>query len=275
MYRGTVESPPPLDVALPDSLNDNRPGWDVPVYTKLFRKHCYLPEALTQLYGRVDEGESLTVVSAASSIAAEADSLMALHNRNGFDSALNLWGFDINHGAVHTARQAQYKVYAGSRVDYNQLGGITRSLTEYGFAVDPAAEYEGKGGWGHCWLKADAKPVRQGHAVRFEQRDLTEEPGGVNNADLVLANNFLYHLLPRRAVMAAHNLAGMLSDRGVLMLGSIGADRFRNMGLAGAYSDVRFAGWLDMITEDLQADHGLEPVEPVLPDQSVRIFARS
>jgi len=125
----------------------------------------------------------------------------------------------------------------------------------------------------NCYV-VDSKPVRGSHVVNFEERDLGEGPPPVRDVDLALANNFFYHLHPEDATLAAVHIAETLGREGVLSIGGLKNARFRNMGVPGNYTDVRYSRWLDEIIVVLGEEFGLKPKTPIDYEQSAYLLAR-
>jgi chemotaxis protein methyltransferase CheR len=211
-----LHSPSPIEVEVP-ARHGARDSSPVSLYTELFRDGSFLPEALHLASERTAELPGLSVISAACSIGAEADSLLALYDKEDYKGEVVLEGHDINPLALKAARRGLYTVLAGTSGmrDYQEV-----ILGRLGFDIsyEPYGDSDTKD---KSLLKADAAPVRSGHSVEFTEHDLMEPLPAAGQADLVLANNLLYHLSPERATRVLENLCRALSDNGVLSLGAL------------------------------------------------------
>lgn len=221
--------------------------------TDLFRAGTYLPAGLRETYDRNPGKEVLRIRSVGCSIGAEADSITAIHNKLGHGETLDLLGLDINREAVAAAREGVYRapVYNEGHTRY-----IAEILEEYGFGFNVDRSQK------ELWRRAyyiDGNPVREGHSVQFAVHDITREPADSPPADLVLANNVLYHLGPVRSVRAVRNLASMLSPNGVLSID------YETM--------LEPIQWRGDITGVLAREFGMQPIKYSSAAQPV-MFAR-
>lgn len=255
-----IESPPALEVEVPAGQGDINKM--VPMQTHLFRTLCRLPEALLQTYERNPDAEEIAAISAGCSVGAEVDSLLALHSRSEFGGRLSVAGYDTNPKAIEAAIPGHYFLPRVPGYDAEFSDGV-KKLERYGFAVDTKVVTKAHGvNRGNGYYQIDARPLRQGQTVTFTGADLSEETPKEKQADLILANNVLYHLQPETATNVIRNLATVLGERGVLSIGDRrpGGIQFRQMGRPGAYSQVRYGQWISQITEQLEEDFDLKPI---------------
>ena len=243
-----------IEVATEQTVGTENP---CPTYTRLFRRGSCLEEALEQLYIRNVAAAELTVVSAGCSIGAEPDSLLALHNKSTFGGRLALLGVDINESALEAARQGSYTI---PHALYNEerLQEAVETLTTYGFTVEAASTALGAAGEKVAYV-VNSSGVRAGNRVNFTEHDLAGEAPLDVAAGLVVANNVLYHLGPTRAKQAIRNLAGMLSENGVL---SVGEDTL-----------IEPIEWTGDIAGILTSEFDLQPVVRGVVGQPI-MFAR-
>jgi chemotaxis methyl-accepting protein methylase len=196
--------------------------------TSFFRGGSYLPMALRKAMERTGEPTALSVVSVACSNGAEVDSLLALHNNrgksNGHRGKVVIAGYDINSLALEDARRGLYTLRKPD-LSPNLQPQQEQALKGLGFYVsyEPPISYvpgvRAGAGVSSSNLKADAIPVREGHAVMFTEHDATEPLPVREPVDLALANNLLYHLSSDTAARIVRNMADVLADRGVLSFG--------------------------------------------------------
>ncbi len=157
-----------------------------------------------------------------------------------------------------------------------EIEEVIGTLRSHNFGVNFEPE-----GWSSDWVfeaqgfhKVDAKPVRKEHKVSFDGCDLSQEAPLGRKADLVLANNVLYHLQPAQATRFVRIVAEMLKENGVLSLGSLRQARFRPMGMLGNYSSVRYSDWLSETADLLNREFDLEPIVSEDTADSLKMFAR-
>lgn len=243
-------------VAAPNSIGVRVPSAEDPgsnqvtsMHTELFRWGSYLPEALG-LAIEMTGGPDIRVKSAACSIGAEADSLLSIYQKSGYEGRVELKGHDFNRLAVAVARCGVYTV---ATTDAYYRGDVEEEvLRDMGFDTfhEPAQP-------GTCYtavgapprdpgseLRASARPLREGHEVSFEEHDLRDPDDA--EYDLVLANNVLFHLDPDEALGVIRNLASCLADNGVLSLGG------------GTLGDPR--RWATEAVDILRGEYRLEPI---------------
>jgi chemotaxis methyl-accepting protein methylase len=212
-----INCPNPVDVYLPYIPNDTVRAGRIPIFTTLFRSDCFLADALEQTYARNPDAADYTILSAACSIGASADSLMAIHNKDGNSAALNVLGLDVNPKVIRAAKTGRYKFAVRDTDSFRKrMPHNIQSLRDYGFlgALEdsellPADPDQ---------LEFNSDDVRRGHNVDFEVADLSASRLPDIKADLIEATNVLYHLSPSQASKVVVRLAGLLSDEGVLNL---------------------------------------------------------
>ena len=284
MYR--LDAPASVDLFTPDCRIDDSYSWQVSLSTQLFRR-VGLPQALGFAYDRSQPGKDLTVVSAACSTGAEADSVMALHNHSDFGGQLAVFGYDIHPTAIKQARQGVYFLPAPDPRLQPEIEREVAVLREHGFEVDsetpqmlplkdfrlPLQQSDFTQEEKLCYL-VDAGRVRQPHQVSFEGYDLSKGPLPVQGADLILANNVLYHLRPSEATRVVRYLAGGLAHSGVLSIGGLKNARFRMMGTPDNYTDVRYKAWLDETMVQLEAEFDLKVRTPDHPNEPAKVLTR-
>ncbi len=143
----------------------------------------------------------------------------------GLSGRLAVRGFDIDPIGIREARMGRYLV---PRLLYYDvwLERVRDTLDEYGFtydfetvlekhdAPDMSLLYPAKG-----YYQVDASPIRAGNSAEFAICDLVRDKDIEGSADLIFANNVLYHLPPDRATAAVRKLASVLTDKGVFGLG--------------------------------------------------------
>ncbi len=225
-----------------------------PMITGFFRGGSYLPLAFKFATDRAGEEPDLSLASVGCSNGAEVDSLLALYNRSGREGIVTATGYDVNPVAIRAAEQGYYRALDWeTKLELPQEG----ALKPYGFATG----YEQKGRFVPRFrLEVDAQPVRSGHTVNFVEHDGAEPLPVEGTADLVLANNILYHLTDERAARILYNMGRALSDRGVLALGN---------GTFAADSPLRTQPLVNM----LKREFDLEPVFTNASETPI-IFAR-
>lgn len=252
-------SPSPIDVKVP-RYDDPGSTHDVNMHTALFRVGSYLAEALDAAVERAENPESLKVASAACSIGAEADGLLALHRQGGYEGEVILNGYDINELALAAARQGLYRIKG---TDAQNLEKVKEVLEELGFAAS-YVPYDLNGPERSAKIRqarlmgmrpplheldtelvADSAGLREGHQVNFHSHNLhypLPEPG----QDLIVANNLLYHLEDREAIGVSRSLAASLSENGVLSFGN------------GTLHEPVW--WVERMIDVLRTDFQLEPI---------------
>jgi len=262
--------PAPVKVRLPDIV----PAPPITSYTMLFRPDCRLPQALEVMHERGGR----TVVSAPCSAGPEVDSFLALHNKSGFAGSLAITGFDIVPESIRQARGATYFLERDDCED--RMPALEGMLKSYGFRTDfktahsvrdeahetlmrdlypDGDQIESRGGE---FYQISSAPVREGHEVEFIEHDLREPlPMAEGTADLVLANNLFYHLNLEDASKVLHNLAVVLSERGVLSIEDHGEPKSVMMYPKGFGADpVLHKDWIKMAANTLSSEFGLQTI---------------
>jgi chemotaxis methyl-accepting protein methylase len=274
------EQPCPIEVEakgiLPQSHLSYTQGL-TPAFTRLFRRECELPEALEDTYVRVREDKELRIFSAGCSLGAEVDSLLALVNKKGENRRVVIRGWDYNDRALQAARAGRYlapiALFTGQDREVDELENV---LEEYEFSHNIAPHNRpGTMRKSRRSYEIDAGQVRRAHDVAFEHCDLSEAAPPEEPADLITANNMLYHLTVKKAGRVIRNLAGRLAEHGVLSVGTnptAAHSPMRNEG--GDYSGVTHGEWLVAISRALQAEFGIQPIAYDARELPVR-FARS
>ncbi len=152
-------------------------------------------------------------MSAACSLGAEADSLLALHGERGYPGRLAIRGYDINPYVIAAAQEGMHTLNGNSstRPPEQELHslGFTIGYRETRRSFVPR----------YC-LQANAASLREGHDLTFAEHDVSHDIPLDHPADLILANNLLYHLSAEKAARVLHNLAETLSEKGVLGVGA-------------------------------------------------------
>ncbi|MEK7599525.1 MAG: CheR family methyltransferase [Patescibacteria group bacterium] len=224
----------------------------IPTQTELFRPENVLPVAITEMYKRTSENQELTVVSAACSVGAEADTVIATHNKNHRRAGkLAVLGYDINPIAVERAKTATYAAIREG--DPKKDSRLQARLKDFGFKTGSRLPLKGRYG-----VESDA--VREGHDVSFEKFDLTDSAPFDGKADLVLANNVLYHLSPEQADRFLYNAAVMLQESGVISLGNSSWAYDRRMQSIRSENDKGYWLWLREAEKMLKKTFGLKPI---------------
>lgn len=236
---------------------------DIPsTHTELFRDGTDVPLGI-EVMDKRSGTENPRIVSAGCSIGGEADIGLAALNKIRPNRGASLYGFDINGKAIKAARAGRYLTVLNS----DEVEAATEMLDEYGFdhkikGFDPLYKR----------IAIDSAPIRKGHQVEFTRTDLSV-PGLVlpKEIGLMLVNNFLAHLTPEEALAVLSNLAGSLSDSGIL---SIGTSNGVDLMMGDGDDQVLHSEWLDgEAAEMLEADFDLLPMDEG-QSVNVRIFGR-
>lgn len=227
----------------------------IATYTKLFRTENVLPHALTATYERAPIDQQLTIVSAACSVGAEADTIIATHNLNHLavwrTGRLAMLGYDINPTALAKAEEGRYLASFGanSKRDTEQQ----RTLEKFGFETGLRMPLRGH-------YSVSSEGVREGHDVVFEQHDMTTSAPIEGEADLVLANNVLYHLDPESAHRFIYNAAQMLREGGVLSVGDSWWAFDRYMRSSNPLNHRRYKEWIHDAESILRGELGMKTI---------------
>lgn len=210
--------PEPLSV---DFKNHPEEG-AVSMLTWLFRKENNLPHALHVARELAVNPQEMTVVSAGCSIGAEVDSMLVLHRLAGYAGSLSVTGYDYSEFAIETACKGRYRPqfslgsWGSNRRDASRQ---SQMLRDYGFVLrGDAPGYEEN--YPYRYFDVDACRLRSHHDVAFTQANLLQPLPGT--ADLITVNNVLFHWPLDDALKVISNLAGMLSENGVLSIGEDG-----------------------------------------------------
>lgn len=209
-------------IAEPKAINLEvpKPVWmpgqpcTIPMRTALFRIGSHVAEAY-ELAANRSEGEEMFLFSAACSIGAEVDSLLVLHRSSGREDSVKVAGYDISPEAIAAARRGKYVVH---RLLHESPLQQMAFLEEWGFETSVEAP-DSRDLEGRARVIADAAPLRKGHQVEFVEHDLTNPLPDQQPANLILANNLLYHLDAPMAQRIVCNLAEALADNGVIGFG--------------------------------------------------------
>jgi chemotaxis methyl-accepting protein methylase len=182
------------------------------MYTSLFRKGTYLPAVLDLAAARAEEPETLSVYSVGCSSGAEADSILALHDINNYPGKIALCGFDINPMALEYAERGFHAAeLSAEQVD--ELAGAGFDIMELEL-LGTELEYP-------TVHLVSSKKLRARHDIKFIEHDFRKPYKDKGKADLVLANNLLYHIRKKsHALRMVYNLCELLSDTGVISFGS-------------------------------------------------------
>jgi chemotaxis methyl-accepting protein methylase len=261
----------PVMVTLPESRKRSVTTRAVPLYTALFRQLSNLIPALKEAHSRHANDSELRVISAACSIGAEADTILSFHNKTGHEGYINIAGIDINRRAIEVARSARYISRVFFSDNEEMLSEPVTALTSGGF--DFSREYEGSRRE-NVRFKIDSAPVRKGHEVSFIEGDIVKDV--LPPADLVLANNIMYHFTPGTAAAAVDNLASMVAPNGLLSIG--GVTPSGRMGSLLNSNGPQYNDWLYETGNRLASDHGFSPLPTEVADVPLvthpTIFAR-
>lgn len=266
MTQNAAENTHPIDIQVVfpgGKIDPVRDGY-IPNQTSLFRGDSFLHEVLALTYETTGKSSDLTFVSAGSSIGAEADTILALHNQNVADRGATLRGFDTSYICTNKARRGAYALtprISGAQLGITLMHDEAEHIREYGFRTEFVSA-----GWlcdkvfdtaGHYLI--DSSDVREGHDVRFQVADLTEIAPLDGKADMIVANNVLYHQTPRRATKFVEKLGEMLGNKGVLSLGSV-SDTMQKQVMRGnnPAESMTYGRWLGGTVKMLETEFGLE-----------------
>lgn len=215
MYK--LDREPFIEVSSP-AHSEGQDG-QTSTFTGYFRVGWYLTEALEAAIARKGSAD-VSFRSAPSSIGTELDNFLAEYNAAGHTGRVEARGYDANPAAVAAAIQGRHTVIGRPHTGVQDR--YAAALRRFGFGVELLPEPEGSDeapdGDKQPLLIADAGPVRAGHSVDFEERNILE-PLPEGEADLIMATNFLYYLDDEEEARAVRSLGGGLADHGVLNLG--------------------------------------------------------
>lgn len=234
------QSAPEIFVDGPRSTASGNPNMLAPTTTALFRHDALLPVVLSKLY-ELNPLSSFRFVSAGCSVGAEADSVLALHSLAMPDREVTLLGIDGNAAAIIAARRAYHRVskedYPKHKMKRNEAKlaklGIKRALDDVSAEYRQLAQIE----------TLTTREAREGHNVTFLNSNFVVHDLEGVGADLVLANNVIYHSRPDLATAGIHNLAKALASGGILSLGR--RYRKRKGQRRMSMSPVRYDEWLE------------------------------
>lgn len=208
-------------------------------------------------YERKGDNPELRVVSAGCSTGTEIDSMLALIKRSGREERIVMKGWDINEYALLAARAGRHYVplnVPGRPFEWepDELGD---TLREYGFEVSQSGQARRRPGY-----LADSAPVRQDHGVEFVQCDLSEGVPAGKPADLIMANNMLYHLTTKKAEDVIRHLAASLAEHGVLSIGDTEYGYIPMKNGHGSTFRITYGEWLLKTVDSLYRESGVEPI---------------
>jgi len=162
---------------------------------------------------------SLEVLSVGSSFGAEADSVLA-HITEAAPNigSISLTGVDINPAMVEAAQRGTYltthehrvRPAPGARREALDLQAYMPKFDVRPNADDPTLHH------------IDTNPLRRQHEVTFWHGDLRDGMQ-VPEADLILANNLLFHLTSTGAEKLVDSMADRLAPGGVMWFGWVTA----------------------------------------------------
>ncbi len=209
-----------VDFPLP---GENGSTHSVHMQTSLFRAGSFVTEAWQFATERAADPANFQIRSAGCSIGTEIDSGLAWHRRQGYEASVTAIGYDLNRLALQGARRARYlvceQIDPKLDQDYEGIWEPEKSaIEEWGFRP-VFGIYTDEEGVTQARLEADATPLREGHDVSFVLHDLMDPMPEAAPADLILANNILYHFPYEDALWVVNNLARTLAERGVINLG--------------------------------------------------------
>ncbi len=186
-----------------DVLRDD-PDEHIPHTTFLFRGDAQLEDVIDLGLQAYREGESehqFSVVSAGSSVGAEAYGVLAYLSAVAPDlGRVSLVGVDILPRLSDAAQAAQYRTTRPFFSDVERDPADT--LPRFGFALEPYRDPIITSGL----YSVDASKIRDAHDVEFRVGDLRNPNLEIPEANLILANNLLFHLSPDAAETVVRNL---------------------------------------------------------------------
>lgn len=229
-------------------------------YTLLFRQGVNIPEVLSLSAERHADRPVVRFLSAACSVGAETDTVLAVHNTRiaalAREQRVLATGLDTNQNALDMAAAAHHRVPAyfdeDARVDL-----VRTVLEQFGFnyyitRLTGANFQHNEAG---LQFDIDSTSVRQPHEATFRLGSLVTDNLGCKQ-DVIMANNIMYHLPSSAATAGAANLASQLAEGGIFSIGGVGKHMF-----CGRESH-KYADWLEQTGQMLQNRHGLTPIEP-------------
>jgi chemotaxis methyl-accepting protein methylase len=214
------------------------------MFTMFFRPATYLPELLSLAVDRASDPENVKIMSAACSIGAEADSILALHRAASYTGRIVMRGYDVNPLVVKAATTGVYRLGDYKPGAEYKMHKKKRQLEEYCFDTFTTHRRDFDGALVRE-LQVRSETLRASHDVEFREHDI-REPFEEVGFDLVLANNVLYHLPAEGASQVIYNLASTLADRGILSI-------------SGGYTRLS-RDWIGNTSEILRSEFGLKPV---------------
>ncbi len=180
--------------------NEERENSHFTGFRRLPTQYEALAGPVLELLAVEDREAPLRIVVAGCSNGAEAYTV-AKYLRDAGCNNYEIIGFDIEMAVVETARSARYD--AETEVHNNKKlppEFIDELFTRDGDTYEVRAEF------------------REG--VSFEQSNVLdlEALSSLGPADIIFAQNFLFHLSPKDALEGMHNLGSILADRAVMFL---------------------------------------------------------
>lgn len=187
-------------------------GFRISSYTCLYRKNANIPTVMDAALLSFDESSRspLSVLSVGSSYGAEADTVLAyLAARMPDMHGVQLQGVDVSHLAVERARYAKYAAKKHERRSFDEL----RTALPF---FDVTLHEENWEGQTTKEILIGSESLRSRHDVRFSCGDLSSSDLQVDEADVILCNNVLYHLKKNHATRMVDRMVGLLKPGGIL-----------------------------------------------------------
>lgn len=222
-------------------------------WTELFRESSMLQEAYHAAVDRLSDHSVLRVNSAACSIFAEGDSILAIANKAKDVGRVAITGVDIDPFAVNAAKTAKY----ASRWTAKSVAERQRNmLLDFGFDIFQEEE-RGKRLIEMRFL-IDSSGVREGHDIDIYQHNIaTELPERSQGADLILVNNVLYYFSEIGAINIVSKLASALGPTGVLSMG----DNARHVQMGrNSLHGLQYDLWQEQAEEILANEFNMVPI---------------
>jgi chemotaxis methyl-accepting protein methylase len=190
--------------------------------TAFFRGGSFLEEAIDLAITFNGCKPELSVWSAPSSVGAEADSIIAQAELQGYSGRLAITGLDINEQALEYARAGLYRSLWYPKGRNGQI--MEDALQSWGFETRERQEWSRIGDEVLDSVLIDSNKLRSDKSVKFIQHDLLEPIVDIGPADLIFVNNLFVHLSKKEIKRILINLAENLADNGVISLGLNGLD---------------------------------------------------
>lgn len=244
----------PEQIQVDKSYGSEHPMLDgdpIPNETYFYRDNANIPDALKVLAKNFPDRPDIGVLSCASSIGAEAYSVISTMERNGVGGKVTVVGLDPEVRNLGAMMRGRYHAHSDPTYFVNQIESdesCVNELRSMGLEaiheVGQFTDFTSPDRDSYCTsrLIIGTNGLRQRHEVMPVQGVMLDAPKLLPGIkfEWVLANNIFYHLTPEEATKSLEAVADMVVEGGVFSMSSRNRKYMRSNQSGGALS---FTSW--------------------------------